>query len=118
LPVRSTQSNRTEGTIMTSKVADAEWDLSAYFDTQPFWVIWQVGTAPGGAKRIRRITQQYGSEAQANADAERFRKSGTVTWVEKASPLAPLDVPQAAIDSLRGVTSEPQSNASVALATA
>jgi hypothetical protein len=102
---------------MTSKVTEVEWNVSSYFDTQPFWVIWQVGVAPGGAKRIRRITQQYSSEAMAQADAERFRKSGTVTWVEKATPLAPLYIPAEAVEALKnGGSSAPA--AAVALATA
>ncbi len=103
---------------MTNNAGDKEWDLNAFFDTKPFWVIWQIGLAPGGAKRIRRITQSYGSEALARADAERYGKSGVITWVEKASPLAPLDVPVAAIEALGGPAGAPTSVGAIALAAA
>lgn len=104
---------------MISEKDAKTWDVKAFFDTDPFWVIWQVGRTPRGERRIRRITQNYGSAALANADAERFRKSGVVTWVEEARPLAPLDVPQAAIEALKDATpAAPPSAAATALAAA
>jgi hypothetical protein len=86
---------------MASKAAAPE--AESFFDTEPFWVIWQASIPAGGTNRIRRITQNYASASRAEADAERFRKSGAVTWVEEARPLAPLNVPPAALDALRGV---------------
>ena len=79
---------------------DPEQDLDRFIDTESFWVIWQVGRTPRGEKRIRQISQQYHTEARAEADAARFRRSGVVTWVEVARPLAPSRVPQAAVDAL------------------
>ena len=91
---------------MASKtMANAETaseSLSPYMDVEPYWVIWQASVPAGGVNRIRRISQDYGSEARAEADAERFRRSGTITWVEQARPLAPLHVPAAAFEALRG----------------
>jgi hypothetical protein len=77
-------------------------DLSAFIDSTPFWVIWQASLPAGGRNRIRRISQDYATAARAEADAERFRKSGTITWVEEARPLAPGNVPAAAAAALRG----------------
>lgn len=77
-------------------------DLSAYLDTAPFWVIWQTSLPAAGRHRIRRISQDYSTAARAEADAERYRRSGAVTWVEKAHPLAPAHVPAAALEALRG----------------
>jgi hypothetical protein len=85
---------------MASKAQAPEAD--SFFDTEPFWVIWQASIPASGANRIRRITQNYATESRAEADAERFRKSGAITWVEEARPLAPLQVPAAALDALRG----------------
>ena len=85
----------------------ASEDFAPFIDTEPFWVIWQASVPAGGGNRIRRITQNYASESRAEADAERFRRSGAVTWVEEARPLAPLHVPAAALDALRGVTPPP-----------
>ena len=77
-------------------------DLSAWIDTQPYWVIWQVGSAPTGGRRIRRVFADYRSEVRANADAERLGKSGAITWVEEIRPLAPAHVPAEAIAWLGG----------------
>jgi hypothetical protein len=77
-------------------------DLSAYIDAAPFWVIWQTSLPAGGRNRIRRISQDYTTAARAEADAERYRKSGAITWVEEARPLAPRNVPVAAVEALRG----------------
>src|SRR5688572_24608759 len=82
-------------------------EAGAFFDTEPFWVIWQASIPASGANRIRRISQEYRTEARAEADAERYRKSGAITWVEEARPLAPLAVPAAALDALRGTASAP-----------
>ena len=84
-----------------------EADLSAFLDTELFWVIWQTSLPAGGRNRIRRISQNYASAARAEADAERYRKSGAVTWVEEARPLAPRRVPAAALDALRGTAPPP-----------
>jgi len=78
-------------------------EADAFFDTEPFWVIWQASLPAGGGNRIRRISQDYRTEARAEADAERYRKSGAITWVEQARPLAPLQVPAAALAALRGL---------------
>ncbi|HEX8573274.1 MAG TPA: hypothetical protein VF759_11045 [Allosphingosinicella sp.] len=75
-------------------------DLSDFLDSEPFWVIWQA-SLPGGRNRIRRISQDYSTAARAEADAERYRRSGAVTWVEEARPLAPRQVPEAALEALR-----------------
>ena len=77
-------------------------DLSDFIDATPFWVIWQASLPEGGRNRIRRISQDYASAARAEHDAEHYRRSGTVTWVEEARPLAPRAVPAAAIAALRG----------------
>ena len=77
-------------------------DAAAFIDSEPFWVIWQASVPAVGVNRIRRISQNYATESRAEADAERFRKSGAVTWVEEARPLAPLRVPAEALDALRG----------------
>lgn len=77
-------------------------DASAYIDSAPFWVIWQASLPASGRNRIRRISQDYATAARAEADAERYRRSGVITWVEEARPLAPLAVPAAALDALRG----------------
>ena len=82
-------------------------DLSAFMDTERFWVIWQASVPADGRNRIRRISQEYRSEARAEADAERYRKSGTITWVEEARPMTPLHIPQAALDALRGTAPPP-----------
>lgn len=86
---------------MATKAAVPE--AESFFDTEPFWVIWQASIPASGANRIRRISQNYASASRAESDAERFRKSGAVTWVEEARPLAPLNVPAEALDALRGV---------------
>ena len=80
---------------------ESEADLSDFIDSTPFWVIWQTSLPANGRNRIRRISQNYGSAARAEADAERYRRSGAITWVEEARPLAPRDVPAAAIEALR-----------------
>ena len=85
---------------MASKAAAREAD--SFFDTEPYWVIWQASIPAGGTNRIRRLSQDYRTAARAEADAERYRKSGAVTWVEEARPLAPKAVPAAALDALRG----------------
>lgn len=82
---------------------EAAGDASAYFDSAPFWVIWQTSLPANGRNRIRRISQDYATAARAEADAERYRRSGAITWVEEARPLAPLCVPAAALDVLRGI---------------
>ena len=81
---------------------EAAGDASAYIDSAPFWVIWQTSLPAGGRNRIRRISQDYATAARAEADAERYRKSGAITWVEEARPLAPSHVPAAALEALRG----------------
>jgi hypothetical protein len=81
---------------------EAEADLSAFIDSTPFWVIWQTSLPADGRNRIRRISQDYATAARAEADAERYRRSGAITWVEEARPLAPRDVPAAAVEALRG----------------
>ncbi len=81
---------------------DPAEDLSAFIDTAPFWVIWQARLPGDGRNRIRRISQDYSTAARAEADAEDYRRSGTITWVEEARPLAPRNVPAAAIEALRG----------------
>ena len=48
--------------------------LDRFLDTEPYWVIWQVAHAPGGGRRIRRISQDYRTQAAAVLDAERFRR--------------------------------------------
>jgi hypothetical protein len=84
-------------------VADeAEADVSAFIDVAPFWVIWQTSLPANGRNRIRRISQDYATAARAEADAEHYRRSGAVTWVEEARPLAPHAVPAAALEALRG----------------
>lgn len=85
-------------------VSVAANDLSPYIDTAPFWVIWQTSRPAGGPNRIRRISQDYATAARAEADAERYRRSGAITWVEKAHPLAPAHVPAAALEALRAAT--------------
>jgi hypothetical protein len=82
---------------------DGEADLSAFIDTERFWVIWQVRLPERGGNCIRRISQDYRTEARAEADAERYRKSGAITWVEEARPLAPAHVPAEAFGALRGL---------------
>ncbi|MGZ8285720.1 MAG: hypothetical protein ACXWUQ_08865 [Allosphingosinicella sp.] len=77
-------------------------DLSAFIDSTPFWVIWQARLPADGRNRIRRISQDYATAARAEHDAERYRKSGAITWVEEARPLAPRNVPAAAVETLRG----------------
>jgi hypothetical protein len=87
---------------VSEAIADEAGDLSAFLDTAPFWVIWQASLPAGGRNRIRRISQDYSTPARAEADAERYRKSGAITWVEEARPLAPRAVPAAALEALRG----------------
>lgn len=86
---------------------EAAVDASAYIDSAPFWVIWQTSLPAGGRSRIRRISQDYATAARAEADAERYRKSGAITWVEEARPLAPRRVPTAALEALRGIVPPP-----------
>ena len=74
--------------------------IDSFFDSEPFWVIWQVSRAPGG-NRIRRISQDFKTEARAIAEAERFRQSGAITWIEEARPLAPARIPPEALAVLR-----------------
>src|SRR5688572_27276673 len=92
---------------MASKVTAADdaaiLGADAFYDTKPYWVIWQASIPAAGPNRIRRISQEYGTAARAEADAERFRKSGAITWIEETRPLAPLHVPAAALDALRGI---------------
>ena len=83
-------------------------DLAPWIDSAPFWVIWQTSLPAGGRNRIRRISQDYATAARAEADAERYRRSGAITWVEEARPLAPRHVPDAAIDALRGSVKPPR----------
>ncbi len=98
---------------MATKAKDAAGsDAAPFIDSEPFWVIWQASVPAVGTRRIRRITQNYATESRAEADAERFRKSGAVTWVEEARPLAPLRVPAEALDALRG-TAPPKARDSV-----
>lgn len=94
-----------------------ERDLNQFIDTESFWVIWQVGRSPRGDKRIRQISQVYHSEARAQADAERYRRSGVVTWVEEARPLAPSQVPQEAVDALWATTAPVPTQAVAAIST-
>lgn len=85
------------------KIAEDKADEAApYIDSTPFWVIWQARLPADGRNRIRRISQDYPTLARAEADAEQYRRSGTVTWVEEARPLAPYAVPAAALEALRG----------------
>ncbi|HEX8239176.1 MAG TPA: hypothetical protein VF574_05480 [Allosphingosinicella sp.] len=81
------------------EAADA---ASPFIDAAPFWVIWQTSLPAGGRNRIRRISQDYATSARAEADAERYRNSGAITWVEEARPLAPRAVPATALEALRG----------------
>ena len=87
---------------MEAGVAETR-EADAFYDTRPYWVIWQASIPAAGPNRIRRISQEYGTAARAEADAERFRKSGAVTWIEETRPLAPKHVPAAALDALRGI---------------
>jgi len=82
---------------------DAADDASPFIDSTPFWVIWQASLPADGRNRVRRISQDYATPARAEADAERFRRSGVITWVEEARPLAPRKVPAAAVKALRGI---------------
>jgi hypothetical protein len=79
-------------------------DPSAFIDATPFWVIWQTRLPEDGRNSIRRISQDYPSLARAEADAEHYRRSGAITWVEEARPLAPRAVPAPALEALRGTT--------------
>ena len=92
--------------LTEAKQAEAK-DASAYIDAAPFWVIWQTSLPASGRNRIRRISQDYATAARAEADAERYRRSGAITWVEEARPLAPLHVPAAALEALRGTVPPP-----------
>lgn len=85
--------------VIAKEAAD---DLSDFIDATPFWVIWQTSLPATGRPRIRRISQDYATAARAEFDAERYRKSGAVTWVEEARPLAPRNVPAEAAEALRG----------------
>ena len=93
-------------------------EADAFYDTRPYWVIWQASIPAAGPNRIRRISQEYGTEARAEADAERFRKSGAVTWIEETRPLAPKHVPAAALDALRGIAPSPKRDSVTAIGTA
>ena len=93
-------------------------EADAFYDTRPYWVIWQASIPAAGPNRIRRISQEYGTEARAEADAERFRKSGAVTWIEETRPLAPKHVPAAALDALRGIAPAPKRDSVTAIGTA
>ena len=77
-------------------------EASAFVDSTPFWVIWQVRLPEDGRNRIRRISQDYPTLARAEADAEHYRRSGAITWVEEARPVAPRNVPPEALEALRG----------------
>jgi hypothetical protein len=88
--------------VNATAAGEAEADLSAFIDSAPFWVIWQTSLPANGRNRIRRISQDYATAARAEADAERYRRSGAITWVEEARPLAPREVPAAAVEALRG----------------
>ncbi|HEX8225326.1 MAG TPA: hypothetical protein VF605_16045 [Allosphingosinicella sp.] len=90
---------------------EAADDASAYIDAAPFWVIWQTSLPANGRNRIRRISQDYATAARAEADAERYRRSGAITWVEEARPLAPAHVPAEALDVLRGLVTPPRREA-------
>ncbi|HEY5723701.1 MAG TPA: hypothetical protein VIT45_15420 [Allosphingosinicella sp.] len=86
------------------KAGDADLrEADSFYDTKPYWVIWQASIPAAGPNRIRRISQEYGTAARAEADAERFRKSGAVTWIEETRPMAPMNVPAEALDALRGI---------------
>ena len=85
----------------------AALEADAFYDTKPYWVIWQASIPAAGPNRIRRISQEYGTAARAEADAERFRRSGAITWIEETRPLAPHHVPPAALDALRGIAQAP-----------
>ena len=74
--------------------------LAGFMDQEPFWVIWQVSQPARGGNSIRRISQNYATAARAEADAERYRKSGAITWVEESRPLAPAHVPVEAMAAL------------------
>jgi hypothetical protein len=88
--------------VMEMVAEDTADDAAPFIDSAPFWVIWQTSLPAGGRNRIRRISQDYTTAARAEADAERYRKSGAITWVEEARPLAPRNVPVAAVEALRG----------------
>ena len=92
---------------------ETKQDLDRFLDTEPYWVIWQVAQAPGGGRRIRRISQDYRTRAAADFDADRFRKSGTVTWVEEARPLAPTEAPAEAIAALGAAGAETDNIANI-----
>ncbi len=81
-------------------VGTAPASLAGFIDQEPFWVIWQVSQPAKGGNSIRRISQNYATEARAEADAERYRKSGAITWVEQSRPLAPAHVPAEAMAAL------------------
>jgi hypothetical protein len=100
---------------MESAIDAADGDLSAFIDTERFWVIWQVRLPERGGNCIRRISQDYRTEARAEADAERYRRSGAITWVEEARPLAPAHVPAAALGALRGTAPPPRREAVTAI---
>ena len=103
-----------------AKAADdaAILEADAFYDTKPYWVIWQASIPAAGPNRIRRISQEYGTAARAEADAERFRKSGAITWIEETRPLAPKHVPAAALEALRGVAPAPKRDSVTAIGTA
>lgn len=88
--------------VKEMQAGDSADDLSAFIDSTPFWVIWQTRLPEDGRNSIRRISQDYPSLARAEHDAEYYRKSGTITWVEEARPLAPRAVPGEALEALRG----------------
>jgi hypothetical protein len=89
--------------VMEMVPAETAADASAFIDAAPFWVIWQTSLPANGRNRIRRISQDYATPARAEADAERYRRSGAVTWVEEARPLAPANVPAEALAALQGI---------------
>ena len=48
---------------MATKAAARE--AEGFFDTEPFWVIWQASIPVSGVNRIRRISQNYHSAERA-----------------------------------------------------
>lgn len=100
---------RKDGTAETQPAS-----LAGFIDQEPFWVIWQVSQPARGGNSIHRISQNYGTAARAEADAERYRKSGAVTWVEESRPLAPSHVPAEAMAAL-GAGAAPAKSEAVSL---
>ena len=68
---------------------EAADDASRFIDSAPFWVIWQTSLPANGRNRIRRISQDYATAARAEADAERYRRSGAIGSPPARAPRRP-----------------------------